>query len=143
VSLLRRPFDSRVPERVVDLFEVVDVDEEDADDRVRPRGAFERVAEMLDEQPPVRQLRQRVVVRQMTDMQLRLLAFDRVPDGANEKLRRRLAFDEIVLRAAFHRLQREDFVFRAREDDERKIRRRADQAVQGLELLRVGESEIE
>ena len=130
-------------EFVVDLLEVVDVDEEDADDGTGARGAPQRLAEMLHQQAAVGQERQAVVVRKMTDVELGLLALDGVADRPDDDFGRRLSFDEVVLGAVLDGLQRQRVVFRSRQDDERQVRRRPDQAVQRLEFLGVGQAEIE
>ncbi len=98
---------------------------------------------MLHQEAPVRQLRQAVVVREVPDVELRLLTLDGITDGANHHLRCRLAFDQIILGAALDRLQRQCFVFRSRENHQRQIRGRAHKAVQRLQFLRVGQAQIE
>src|SRR5580765_2705551 len=108
-------------EFVVDLFEVVDVYKEDADDGAGARSTPQRLAEMLHQQATVGQERQAVVVREVTDMELRLLALDGVSDCPDDDFGRRLAFDEVVLRAALDGLQRQRVVFRSRQDDERQV----------------------
>lgn len=79
----------------------------------------------------------------MADVELRLLALDGVSDRPDDDFGRRLSLDEVVLGAVLDGLQRQRVVFRSRQDDERQVRRGADQAVQRLEFLGVGQTEIE
>ena len=67
-----------MPERVVDVLEVVDVEEQHADPRVRAPGAVERHPETVEEQGPVGEAGQRVVERHVGEADLEALALDRV-----------------------------------------------------------------
>jgi hypothetical protein len=72
-----------------------------------------------------------------------LLAFDGVANRPDEQLRRRLSFDQIVLCAALHGLQREDLVLCPCQNHQRKVGGRTDETVQRFEFLRVRQTEVE
>src|SRR5204863_8611266 len=111
-----------IPERAVDLVKVDRVDDEE---RHRRREIEQRL-EIFDQTMMVRQLRQRIVVGEMTDMVLRQamlapnarllqLALDRRNQAAN------VALDDVVLRAELHELRRALLADRSGNDEERDI----------------------
>ena len=57
-----------MPERVVDGLEAVQIDEQDRQITSVPLPVRHRIAELLVEQQPVAETRQRIVVRQMHDL---------------------------------------------------------------------------
>ncbi len=73
-SSLEQPVAGGVPERVVDLLEVVQVQEHDRDVRAVPPRRIERVIEPVPEQDPVGKAGQQVVVGQMLQARLGALA---------------------------------------------------------------------
>ena len=70
---LQKPVPRAVPERVVDLLEPIEIEEEDREAAFPAPGILQRQVELLHEQTPVRQERQTVVVGQETDLPLDLL----------------------------------------------------------------------
>ena len=76
-----------VPQAVVHELEVVQVHEDDADGQVEPAGAGDGVLELLLEAGTVRQARELVVVRQVRDLSLGLLALRDVLDHRDRVLR--------------------------------------------------------
>ena len=130
-------------QRVVDVLESIDIDEEDADNGSIPRPAAHRGIEMLDQQTPVRQPCERVVIREPFHLQLGLLALDRIAKTADERFGRDVSLEEVILRAALDRLQRQHFIVGTGEDDDRHIGIGGDQPCQCFEAARIGQAEIE
>ncbi len=96
-----------VPERVVDLLEVVDVEEQHGDRGVVAPRTVQSDAEAVEEQRPVGQPGQRVVERAVRELRLQALSLDRVHHRAPQQRRRQLGPHQVVLRAGFdddHRL---------------------------------------
>ena len=62
---LQKPVADVVPEGVVDVLEPVEVEKHDPDDAPAPLRARERLVEAIEEQHAVRELRERVVVREI------------------------------------------------------------------------------
>ena len=101
-----QPVAGGVAERVVDLLEVVDVEEQHRDGRVRAPRAVERDAEAVEEQRAVGQAGQRVVQRLWASCDLGALALDRVADRAAQQGRGELGLDQVVLGAGADRRER-------------------------------------
>ena len=75
-----------VAERVVDLLEVVDVDEQDRGERAGvPADALERLLEAVGEQHAVGQAGERIVQRAVLHRVLCVLALDRVREDVGER----------------------------------------------------------
>ena len=110
-----------VPERVVDLLEVVDVEEQDRDRGVVAARAVQSDAEAVEEQRPVGEPRERVVERAVRELRLQALSLDRVHHRASQQRRRQLGPDQVVLRAGLDDRHCLVFVGMLGEHDDRHV----------------------
>ena len=128
-----QPVTGAVPERVVDLLEGVDVEEQQRDGGARPPRAIQGDGQPVEEERPVGQPGERVMERLAGQLHLRALALDRIADGPGQRRRRQLGDQQVILGAAAHGVDAELVVVILREHDDRRAR---SSRAQRLEHLR-------
>jgi hypothetical protein len=74
---------------------------------------------------------------------LRPAAFHRVPDGPADHMAPAVLLNQIILDAQAHRLSRQTFVGGARQDDDRRLRRRMRQPLRGLYAAAVSQVQVQ
>ena len=115
-----------MPERVVDLLEAVEVEQQQRQRRALAVGDARRLVETVVQERAVGQVGQRVVIRQVREALLDAAALAphaRVAqlalDGRDQPLQ--AAFHDVVVRAGPHRGDGGVFADRARHEDERQV----------------------
>jgi hypothetical protein len=86
---------------------------------------------------------ERVVVRLVLELHLVALALDRVVHRAQQQLAVEAAFDQVVLRAALYRRERERIVVVAGEHDDRHRRRVRIHFGEGVQAEAVGQRQVQ
>ena len=89
-------------EGVVDVFEVVDIEEDDADRVPGAFGAGEGLTYSIDEQGAIREVGQRVVEREILESSVVLAPLKHVANRALQQVGGESVLDEVVRRAGEH-----------------------------------------
>ena len=133
----------RVPKGVVDGLEAVEIDEQQREQPLLTAGGRQRLAQTIEQQPAVREPGQPVVGGEVMDVLLGALALDRVTQGARDQAPVALALEQIVLRPALDRLDRDLLVEQAAQHDNRNVGHGVADRTQRLEAPGIGQAEVQ
>lgn len=129
-------------ERVVHVFEVVDVNEQHTQDRAVSLGPPQGHLQMLTHQVAIREPGQTVSQGHALCAQFTAIAFDRVEDGPREDFRGRGVFYQVVLRALLNGADGERHIVIATQHHDRHIGNGLADSRQRLQPGRVAQTEI-
>jgi len=132
-----------VPARVVDLFEAVQVNEQQGQRQVVPARVRECLPQAVVEQRAVRQVRQGVVVGQVAEAVVDALPLDGIAQGAHEPLAVDLPLDQVVLRPLAHARDGERRVVEPAHHDDGHVRCGGVEAHDRLEPVGVRQRQVE
>ncbi len=132
-----------VTQGVVHHLEAVEVQEEHGHERARALGRRQRERQPIEQQPAVREPGEKVVVGVTGELELPLLALDRIADGPAQQLAVGACLPEVVLRALVDGLHGQRLAVVSAQHDDRKIGRHLGQLRERLEPGRVAEGEVE